>query len=539
MKKLPFALPSFKSDKLKNLIPKSLPRFKLPSLGKGASPAKMPSLDKKGFPKKLVIILAALLVIAGLAACGTYYWTGIKIEKQYREFIGRFSQYYGPEFKYSIDYDRGIFFSTAKTTFAVPLSALPPLQGEKIRSTQHEKISHGPFPLAGAARGGSLLPSAMLAYIESTAVLDTKIGLPEAIDAIYSEIAGLLTTSSRTRFNFDRSVQTSITNPAANKKLTINGKELEINWSGISGQSTISPDMQISGTAESPGLAMSFPEFSCKLTDIKSTVNLSPWSPGLAMGDISLSIGDINMHGQQDNAAKALSLTGLSITNKTSESGGSISSASTLSLSGFTVENTAYGPFHVEMELRNIDAGAVAKLQQAATAMQTAETGDEQQLAMQLFGDLSATLAELVKKSPELEFKNLSITTPDGDLSGSAKIAIDGSAGEIPLTNPDMLLSIFSAQAEIEVAERLLAKSAKSAVKTQLTSSREKNGLPPLPAGELDVQAARQSRKQLQDLVSQQMLVKEGELFRVGIQYEKGMVTVNGRPMPVQNFLGQ
>jgi len=141
-------------------------------------------------------------------------------------------------------------------------------------------------------------------------------------------------------------------------------------------------------------------------------------------------------------------------------------------------------------------------------------------------------IPELIKKSPELELKKLSVTTPDGDFSGTAKITIDGS-NEVPIASPVMLISMISAQAEMQVSERLVAKSAQSALKTRMAQQQDAD------SDNLDVLAARQSRQQLEMLVRQKMLVKEGDYFKAVATYEKGVFTVNGQDIPIQNFYGQ
>ena len=150
----------------------------------------------------------------------------------------------------------------------------------------------------------------------------------------------------------------------------------------------------------------------------------------------------------------------------------------------------------------------------------------------------SEILPELVKKSPELEIMQLSLKTPDGDFSGRAKIIVDGT-NAAAVSNPLFLLSAVTAHADLTVTDRLLQRINASSHEKEIVTAIKQGKQEPLSDTEIKMLAAAKSEKRLEALVSKNILIYEDGKYKLTADYQKGQVTLNGRPLTLQDLLQQ
>jgi len=205
---------------------------------------------------------------------------------------------------------------------------------------------------------------------------------------------------------------------------------------------------------------------------------------------------------------------------------GMIEEVVTYRIEQLDVNGDLYGPAVFELALSNLDAEVMAQIQgdlqqaQLASMQQSSSDVIEQYLA-----SLKQNLLPLVKKSPKLEIRRLDVQTPFGQFSSKGQVQIDGEQ-VIGIDPPMLLIAALSADAELRIDKPLLHK---AATRYMLQSLQEQ--MADASDDVLEMRAMQQADQTIEGLVAANLLIDDGESYRLQARFERGSSFINGQQM--------
>lgn len=237
-----------------------------------------------------------------------------------------------------------------------------------------------------------------------------------------------------------------------------------------------------------------------KVVDDRSVVSVDgmsfsgthvPTKYGFAIGDIKLELDAMSM---ESVGGAGGGLRGLSIEAMSSVDDGAVSGHTLLSLESQMIPGFGEVSLAADVTLEGADAEAVGALQQAIDAAGT--SGDPNVL----FATIEEDLKRLLAGGMELRFDQLDVTLPMGTVVTKLDFKV---AEEDPDTfDWSSLLLGTEASASVTVPEAL-------------------------------VDMAMQMNPQAGAVVGMGFLQKNGDVYEMEAEYKKGLLTINGAPMPI------
>jgi len=237
-----------------------------------------------------------------------------------------------------------------------------------------------------------------------------------------------------------------------------------------------------------------------KIVDDRSVVSIDgmsfsgthvPTKYGFAIGDIKLELDAMSM---ESVGGAGGGLRGLSIEAMSSVDDGAVSGHTLLSLESQMIPGFGEVSLAADVTLEGADAEAVGALQQAIDAAGT--SGDPNML----FAAIEEDLKRLLAGGMELRFDQLDVTLPMGTVVTKLDFKV---AEEDPDTfDWSSLLLGTEASANVTVPEAL-------------------------------VDMAMQMNPQAGAVVGMGFLQKNGDVYEMEAEYKKGLLTINGAPMPI------
>lgn len=237
-----------------------------------------------------------------------------------------------------------------------------------------------------------------------------------------------------------------------------------------------------------------------KVEDDKSIVSLAgvsfsgthvPTTYGFAVGDLKLELDTVSMESFAGNGG---SLGGLSLDAMSEVDGGDVNGSAVLKLDSQTIPGFGDVSVVADVTLEGADAVALGALQKAVDAAGT--SGDPNAL----FANTEQDLKRLLANGLQLRFDQFDITLPMGTVVTKLDFKV---AEEDPDTFEwSSLLLGTEASANITVPEAL-------------------------------VDMAVQMNPQAGAAVGMGFLKKNGDVYEMEAEYKKGLLTINGAPMPI------
>jgi uncharacterized protein YdgA (DUF945 family) len=483
--------------------------------------------------KKLVSIGTVLVVLLlGLWAAATY-WFGTKTEQRYHALLKQASQYQYLKLL-NESYSRGFLGSKARTVVEIhtPPGAATGIQ--PFRFTLAHDITHGPISF-GKLPDGNWYFKPLMAIIETRLVLgpETQSQLAE----VYAQVPEMASMRDYTVIHLDGQGTEHFLIPAFRHALG-NENPATVDWKGLSFQVNFTADLKrFTGSFSVPGLEVMAKDGDLRIQEVKSVFDYHEGTSGVSLGDASFDIAGMEFIDKQGDAARAFFIRAFTINTSNKASGDNLNCVVGIRTEQVKVGETQYGPGIFEIELRNLDAASIARLQQAVRELQTQpQQPSAEQMQMMMLAKYAEILPGLLKKSPELEITQLRVKTSEGDFTGKAKIAFDGTKAE-STQNLLALATALTAQAEFKVGEGLLHSVAASVMKENIIAEKrgEQGGVP----SDQEVKALATARidEQLNALVAQNILVKGNDNYQASASYKAGAIVLNGRPLPLQNLI--
>lgn len=461
--------------------------------------------------KRLVLVVGVLVLLAlGAAPAGFGYLADQRMDALIAEMeksgAVKFSQ---------VKRHRGWFSSTAEVSVEVSgelgqayrkyLEKAGSGDGQPLRLTFLNRIHHGPVPFT-APKGRR----------PALAVIDTELIAVQGDRPVSKED---FPVELVTRLRLSGGGVTHIAMPA--RTGAIGEGDTQIDWQGLEGRVTFSADLRkVQARFSAPRLVVEDARTSVRLADARLSSDMRPYVDGLSLGKIAFSVGEV--HIQPENGEE-VELDGLSLEAASEEAGPQvIDSSVVLRMDTLRAAGMQFGPGAYLLALRNLDAAALAKIQETVEELQQKDLPPEQ-INMMLGATMVGLLPELLKRGPVLEIKEVSLDSEHGKLHGTGSLTVDTSNPAV-LSNPLLLKDAVVADVELHIPEAFLVAIAAQGLQRELRG---------LDMEYPDDQVEAMARVRVQTRMSvppvATLFVLEDGTYRFEGSIRKGRITVNGR----------
>jgi uncharacterized protein YdgA (DUF945 family) len=451
--------------------------------------------------RKAALVLLIVLA-AGLAAVP--YWFGIQAEKTYGHIIQRLESK-GYIKVSSSHFDRGFISSTAEIDFT--------LQGHSEPIHAVNTIRHGPFPL-------SRLLSGDFDFRPVQAIVETKLsggGDTLSLDAV----------TASTRVAPDGGGITQINAGGVRARVEDGG---DLTADGIGGTLRFRPSLtRVSGTLSAQTLRMTKQNGTTTLSGIDTTFDVYSGLLGLSLGSAEVNVDSLTAEAVA--GSPPISLTGLSLQSSAEDRGGAIDTSLAMGVKRFQTADAKGGPGEFAIELRNLDAGALHAFEDQAREIRAADVPPEQQGA-KMMGGLMDLVAGLGRRNPEIEVTRLRFVMPEGELTGSGRVTLDGKKlGDGPLA----ILNAIDAEARLSLPADMVRAMVGLDVGMELDRLQADGKIPALSAEQRQSVIENTIPQRLDAWAAARQLVSDGDLFSFEAVFKDGLLEVNGKPFnPMQ-----
>ena len=343
------------------------------------------------------------------------------------------------------------------------------------------RIDHGLVPFTSMSReSGSLVP--VLASTISTMQLETGDG--EIVD-----IPGTLYT------------QVGLTGATASRYLLEPGSfdenDAEVEWQGADvSASTDSSRRELSyeGAVEPLSLQTADKNLSLKRAAFEGDSRYTDF--GFMVGAISVSMDDFAF---RNGASDELSIRNLDFDASSDIIDGRVSGTTTITVNGFSVPGTGDVSMVMDVAASGLDATSV---QEVLAQVRAAQRAPDPDAAMQaIYPQIEDDLRTLLASGAEVRIDRFDFSLPQGEVT----------------TKLHFVLPEMDEGEEASWAALLLA----------LTASADLR----VPVALMDL--AQAATPQSGALIAMGILKLDGDSYVVNAQYEKGLLTVNGAPLPI------
>ncbi len=202
-----------------------------------------------------------------------------------------------------------------------------------------------------------------------------------------------------------------------------------------------------------------------------------------------------------------------------------------------------FGPLTYDIAIKDIDAAAWEKIQDSANKMKA--DGSPMEQGMQMMG----VLPELVKHSPVIEIKELSLKSSLGDLNADARIKVNGD-------NPEMLQNILLIGNTLEAEASIVASKSlvdfyieKTSASPNIKIKPENNvseGADKLSEGQVYLEGEMKDNIEnpdnssgIKSFIDNGYLIPDGKNYSFKASLKQGQVTINGKPVPLAQMMLQ
>lgn len=192
-----------------------------------------------------------------------------------------------------------------------------------------------------------------------------------------------------------------------------------------------------------------------------------------------------------------------------------------------------YGPAVYSLSLRNLDAGAIARINRQVKELQKQRDMPPDQAGMMMGAALLSELNTLLKKGPVIEIPELSLVSPFGKMLGTARVTVDTSRPEM-LSNPLLLKDALIGEVDLEVPEELLVAFTMASLRKELSGVDIKYS-----DEQVKAMARTRVQKRMDALVAGGMFVKVDNMYKFSASYKDGQATLNGHPFQIPAMGGR
>jgi uncharacterized protein YdgA (DUF945 family) len=459
--------------------------------------------------KKVVAVVAAVAAV-GVAYAGGAYVLGQQVEARLKAQTDLVAGQLPFLSVSEQQHDRGLFSSTRTTTYRLGCSptGAPAGAPEPLSFTVRDHILHGPLP-GGRAVGLALIESELVPSAEAAEELARLFGAERPLRV-------------RTVVGLGGGFTTELSSPALRTQLP---KGEQLNWQGLRG--TVQGDASgkdVTYELSVPGLELLDPAAGVHvvLSDAHVRGQARPLNGSLllAVGTSEGRLASFEVSGpatggaQQGTPPWNLTLRDLRFASDAAVADDLLGMKATVTGSGSFGE-TRLDKVELDWSLRRVHAPSYQKI---VSAFMGASCGARRQDPQAAFAGVQAELAELLVHDPEyaLDRVALELDGKRGELSYS--VGVEGvTAEDAALPAPVLLTTKGSLKADAKLpVEWVLRLGAFAAAQSRQ----------PVPSPEV-------LNEQVDRLVAQGLVVRDGDLLESSVRFAHGALTVNGQPMPL------
>lgn len=453
-------------------------------------------------------ILAVLIILAG-AYAGTAYVLGGQVREQYFSVLEEY-QRYGMVSLSNHAYERGVFSSTAQTLVEVRVPGELADSDEVSRFVVRHVIGHGPLP----GTQGDFVRHPGLARVQSTIEPWVVGGSPDSLFSQYPELAR---ATSDLALDFDGRVRGDVIVPAMDR--SIDGEHIV--WQGLTLNVQIDPASDtLRGDLVMPGLAVRTGEGVITFDAVTSNFDLREAMPLVYAGHIDAAVAAMDITPAE---GEAIRVSALRLTSDTSCDNALYQYAQTVGVESVSVGESTYGPAFCELTGKNIDANALSQFQSSLQELYRSMADKDSDQFYDRVGELYGSLfAKVLAGTPEIHMPRLRVVTPMGEMTGAFSVKLTAPVEGAAL-NPLLLLKHLEAGAQVAVHEELL--------KGLLRLSLAEDGT--LASEELEILVQLRYNEQIEPLLAQNLLVRDGDVIRAQAVFASGNLAVNGQAVPL------
>ena len=517
-----------------------------------------------------LVVLLAVLVLGG------YYMMGLVTENTLKKNIDVINRSNGV--LVDVDkYNRGWFTSAAVLNWRlqVPERVVKDANGHSTTIPAEDytvqmplSIYHGPFIVAEKqVRFG-------LGYATS------NLALPPVYMAKFSNIFTPESTKPELNLNmfvnYLNNSRLNMSLPQFKMITKTNGDQIE--WDGMESSISVSSNIKsVEGKFTINGAKFLKSTLQGTLGQLTSHYEFHQTDEGLYLGEASLSLPSLVV---TEHKQPLFDIEQFNVSSDSNIKNELFSSTLKLSLNKMVAQGKVYGPGILEMDLSNLDAMALADINQAVNQIQQGTDNERQQALIALL----PKLPKLFSKGAQFQVSKLSLVLPQGVIEGNLSLSLPkGDSGGSPF----QLLQKIKGQAQlrlpvyvvrtmelIAVTQKLLSQ---TSVQQAMIEQLKKNDIAatphPLPTDsaaasptheepdlanntspvdptvdvnnpapgvndqskplsmlELDKQAAVLTEEKLASMVQSGLLVLQGNEYSIDISLSQGQLSVNGKP---------
>ena len=455
------------------------------------------------------LFLGFLVFAAGLYF-GAAFMVGGQVRDRYFAELQNAGRYGFLSFS-NLEYERGLFSSSAKTL----VSATLPEGGEGGEGNSafvvRHVFSHGPLPALFGGHG--FKPS--LALVESRAEVGARDGQQGGLFAQFPELAD---TSAVMRIGFDGAVEGDVAVPAFDREA--DGERVA--WGGLQGRFRYDQATgAVRGEFSAPKTTLESEKGRAELEGFVTRFDLVEILPLVFVGkfDARLATAKLGRPG-----ADEVLVSNLRVASDSGGDGAFVHSRQTLEMGAIVADGATHGPMTCDLEIRNLDARALSDFQLRLRELTMTSRGTDEFAARAL--EVYARLfADLAAGSPELRVSRLRLATSMGDVAGRLSIKLDA-PDEAAARNPLLLLRHLDASAELAVAETLVTGLLRMDVEAGQAGDA-------MGRDELEALVRQRFAGEIEPLLGRNLLVRDGSDLKTSAVFCKGRLTVNGQEMPL------
>jgi uncharacterized protein YdgA (DUF945 family) len=302
---------------------------------------------------------------------------------------------------------------------------------------------------------------------------------------------------------------------------------------------------ELSSYFESKLLELTGPDVFFVVSNITGNSNTSDINQNFQSltGDFEMKIDSIKL----DSTEEKMNLSNLKFSGFSKTETNKLHMGMKLTGDQMILNENKFGPLTYDFSIRNIDSATWLKLQQTANTMKGTENQMEQGMQMMGF------LPELVKHSPVIEIKQLSLLSEMGNIDASAKVKINGDKPEL-LQNLLLIGNAIEAEASVIASKSLVEfyidkTEAQGDQENNLQTDKNKqSSSKDLEQDFIDNEMAEKlpkkepnadPRSKLQELINNNYITSDDKNFIFKATLKSGQITVNGKPMALAPLLLQ
>lgn len=453
----------------------------------------------------LFLLLGAVLVAAPAVI-------GFQVESYYQQLMQQLGT--GGVQVVAREYRRGWFGAQGETRFRVEVPQKP--DSRQMRTLELSLVSeivHGPLTSAGLK----------LAEIQSEFRIEGEQLLPTDYQATIS-----------TLIDIGGQGTTRIDLPATH--IPAREQQPAIRFDGMQGEMQFDAGFE-QATARLEMSALTFEQTNgsmLKLQGVRFDSRSHKDASGLMLGSGRFEIDHFNL--DDTDKGSQLQIRGLVVDAESSNRESGVAAYIRYGLESMALDGKAYGPAEVKLGFANLSSRTLLEIQQSVEEI-NAQQLTEQQKGAALMSVLMGNAPGLLKGDPKLLIETLRVNTPDGLIEGQLSLQSVGLQWQ-DIGNPSLMLGKLSGHAFLRMPLKLLRSMMQQKARADLLQQFEQRRLvdPDLAMPDevqLAEMADRLSEQQLSVLLGQELLVREGEMIASEATLADGLLSVNGKSVPL------